>query len=91
MAGVCSGCLRTLDQIKTWSVLEMSERMRIMQEIRSNVSTHNCPTCSGVAYCAMMDGKSSNLCWCMTEVRTGNPDTSSDVCLCKKCLLGGVE
>lgn len=62
-----------------------------MKEIRSRVSTHSCPSCEGVAYCAMMDGKSSNLCWCMYESKISNPNVDGDLCLCRNCLVGGVR
>lgn len=63
------------------------ERMRLMQTIASASSTHKCPECSGPAYCAMEDGKSPNLCWCMElPTKTSNPVTDADTCLCRTCL-----
>ena len=87
--GSCSGCCRSLKQISEWGGYSVGDRMRIMEEIRSKVSTHSCPSCEGVAYCAMMDGKSSNLCWCMTVVRGSIGSFDVADCLCKECLKGG--
>lgn len=64
----------------------MDERMKLMREIKERKQTHECPECGGPAYCAMEAGKSSNLCWCMTEPRKDNPDTNFSTCLCKSCL-----
>lgn len=64
----------------------MEDRMAILSQVRSQVSTHNCPECSGAAYCAMEAGKSSNLCWCMTVDKPYTPDTNYGQCLCRRCL-----
>lgn len=64
----------------------MADRMELMNQIMGRTSTHECPACNGHAYCAMEDGKSSNLCWCMDVEKTYNPDVDADNCLCRKCL-----
>ena len=64
----------------------MDDRMKIMQRLERQLYTHNCPSCKSKTYCAMNAGKSSNLCWCMFEDSTSNPDTSFDDCLCRECL-----
>lgn len=64
----------------------MSDRMQLMEQIKGNISTHDCPECGAGAYCAMEAGKSSNLCWCMDVEKTYNPDTDADKCLCRRCL-----
>lgn len=66
----------------------MDDRMKVMKEIQQRTSTHECPDCGSLTYCAMEDGKSSNLCWCMyveadPEI---NPMVADSKCLCKKCL-----
>lgn len=66
----------------------MDDRVRIMREIQNRTSTHQCPECDSPTYCAMEDGKSANLCWCMSERRVSDKtsDVASGVCLCKSCL-----
>lgn len=66
----------------------MGDRMQLLSEVRGSLYTHNCPSCGRGVYCAMSDGKSSNLCWCMTVV--GGSIRGFDVadCLCKECLKG---
>src|SRR5690554_3520733 len=83
---ICSGCDRTISEIINWKQYTMPERMEIMNQIQRNISTHPCPKCLRPTYCAMNAGKSSNLCWCMFEDSTSNPDTSFDDCLCRECL-----
>lgn len=85
--GVCIGCHRTLDEIITWRDMTVDDRMRVLREIQSRTSTHNCPSCGGPAYCAMEDGKSANLCWCMeVDTKDTNPMADYGTCLCRKCL-----
>jgi hypothetical protein len=65
----------------------MPAKMKILKDLQSVGSTHSCPECNKPAYCAMEDGKSANLCWCMFETGISfNPYISTDNCLCKKCL-----
>lgn len=58
----------------------------VRNKIKGAISTHDCPECTGPAYCAMADGKSSNLCWCMTVDKPYTPDTQYESCMCKRCL-----
>jgi len=70
----------------------MDARMTTLSKIRDQISTHDCPGCSGPAYCAMEDGKSANLCWCM-DVEPTHP-TSPEIgngCLCRRCLTKEVK
>ncbi len=48
--------------------------------------THDCPSCGQGSYCAMEDGKSFGLCWCMTTRKGSMPLPDADRCVCKKCL-----
>lgn len=61
------------------------ERMHIMKELQTRGSTHTCQSCSKPTYCAMEDGKSGNLCWCMS-VDSQVTYHGSDQCVCKTCL-----
>lgn len=63
--------------------------MKTLETVRHAISTHDCPVCLGPAYCAMEDGKSSNLCWCMEVERDTHPNVDSDQCLCRRCLTEG--
>lgn len=87
---VCLGCHRTLNQIANWSKMSMEDRMKVMQEIESLHTTHDCPSCGSKTYCAMEAGKSANLCWCMYE-NAGDGIGYSDTCICKNCLRGTYE
>lgn len=64
------------------------ERMKLMQGIQQANSTHNCPDCKRPTYCAMEDGKSASLCWCMTVTKATNVSSDPDTCLCRDCLTG---
>lgn len=88
--GMCVSCRRTLAEIKEWKEMSDDGRMKLMKELQSRTSTHACPECSSPAYCAMEDGKSSSLCWCMDVKKPYVPETSYENCLCKKCLTNGV-
>ncbi len=67
----------------------MEDRARLLNQVRRQGSTHECPACKGPAYCAMEDGKSGNLCWCM-DIKAVNL-AETDQCLCKVCLKAEVE
>jgi len=84
---LCQGCYRTRHEIMGWSRMSASDRMALMQQLKGQVSTHDCPSCTGPAYCAMEAGKSASLCWCMEEECTTNVNTDyGDKCLCRQCL-----
>lgn len=86
---ICKGCLRTRGELKDWRGKPVEDRMSLMKELRGQTSTHDCPGCTGPAYCAMADGKSANLCWCMDVTARAMP--VADVCLCRKCLMTAPE
>ena len=90
---VCVGCHRTLDQIVNWGSYSMEQRMSMLKEIQSRLTkeektTHDCPECGSKTYCAIEDGHSPNLCWCMYVDKSENPTypVTQDKCLCKGCL-----
>jgi hypothetical protein len=65
--------------------MNSDHRMEVMNQLKNQVSTHTCPKCQGMAYCAMEDGKSGSACWCMSvSPREIKPDQTS--CLCRRCL-----
>ncbi len=86
--GVCIGCDRTLDEITSWRDMSMAERMAVMASIQERTTTHNCPECKLLTYCAMEAGKSASTCWCMTVLQKGNNISVSiaESCLCRTCL-----
>lgn len=86
--GLCKGCKRTRSELRNWRAQDVNDRMRLMKELQGQVSTHTCNGCGGPAYCAMEDGKSANLCWCMeVPVKDLGTPVSSDTCLCRNCLV----
>ena len=66
-------------------------RMEIMKELKWRGSTHACPSCDQPAYCAMEDGKSGSLCWCMSIDKNISLPANAEQCLCKRCLTKEVE
>lgn len=83
---ICEGCIRTIDEIVNWKNMPESQHLKVINEIKGNISTHNCPECGGPAYCAMEDGKSANLCWCMNIKPKEKYDNIHNECLCRICL-----
>jgi len=70
----------------------VEDRVKLMKQIQGQTSTHTCPKCKGRAYCAMADGKSANLCWCMTVEKDENPMAAeTDQCLCRTCLTASPD
>ena len=68
--------------------------MNLLHKVVRKNNTHDCPSCGEGSYCAMMDGKSSSSCWCMSVTATPLTDfevSGGSECLCKKCLVGGYE
>lgn len=86
-AGMCVSCRRTLTEIKEWKEMPDDVRMKLMKELQNRTSTHSCPECGSPAYCAMEDGKSGNLCWCMEVEKSYTPETQQSYCLCRSCLV----
>ncbi len=72
--------------VKHHPVILPEDRMRLMTNIRRVTSTHDCPECHAPSYCAMEDGKSANLCWCMNIESVGKSASGTDTCLCRDCL-----
>lgn len=62
-----------------------------LNNVRDQISTHDCPSCGGPTVCAMEMGHSGSLCWCMYVEPTGKPDVDADKCLCKRCLAKDAE
>ncbi|MNP89194.1 hypothetical protein D3C85_15980 [compost metagenome] len=67
----------------------MGDHSRLLNLIRRKTTTHDCPSCSKPTYCAMEDGKSGNLCWCMNVKAINLAET--DQCLCKTCLMNELD
>lgn len=65
--------------------MNTEDKMKIMQELEQRKTTHACPECSVMTYCAMEAGKSANLCWCMYENAAEELD-HYNTCVCKNCL-----
>ena len=85
--GMCVSCGRTLTEIKEWKEMPDDVRMKLMKELQNRTSTHSCPECGSLAYCAMQDGKSGSACWCMGEVISSTlPAIEGAQCVCKTCL-----
>lgn len=89
--GVCTGCLRTVDEIRTWRVLSVEDRMSVMKQLESRrTKTTICPKCKSVMTCDVEAGKSGSNCWC-TSVQAVPKDKFSEYesCLCRTCISQG--
>lgn len=86
---VCTGCLRTREELRDWRSKPVQDRMALMNELKGQTSTHACPKCQGPAYCAMEAGKSASACWCMgvTIDPEAKAPEATDQCLCRRCLV----
>ena len=69
----------------------MEDRIKTMKRIKSDISTHDCPSCRGLAYCAMEAGKSASTCWCMLVDKEYAVPDGIEKCLCKKCLTASPD
>ncbi|WP_114764787.1 cysteine-rich CWC family protein [Vibrio rhodolitus] len=83
--GICSGCLRTMEEITGWRYLPETEQISKINQIRAIDSTHTCPNCGENSFCEISAGKER--CWCFDiEKRDLSSTARSGVCLCRKCL-----
>lgn len=85
---MCLACFRTLDEVRMWSGMSVSDRVAIMTDLLKQRFTHRCPKCQVNTYCAMADGKSASACWCFSVPKEFDPVTDFvyNDCLCRKCL-----
>ncbi|WP_060988721.1 DUF1289 domain-containing protein [Photobacterium leiognathi] len=82
--GICSGCLRTMKEVVEWQAFDDQTREAIMQEIKGQPTTHQCPQCGKPASCDISAGKST--CWCFELDKRDTNDCPSGACLCRECL-----
>ncbi|WP_305374379.1 DUF1289 domain-containing protein [Photobacterium leiognathi] len=82
--GICSGCLRTMKEVVEWQAFDDQTRETIMQEIKGQPTTHQCPQCGKPASCDISAGKST--CWCFELDKRDTIDCPSGACLCRECL-----
>ena len=72
------------ERVKSLSSIDSTAKT--LSDLMQKVPTH-CPECDSPRNCAMEDGKSANLCWCMQETTSGKSDfITHGVCLCRSCL-----
>ncbi|WP_117232465.1 cysteine-rich CWC family protein [Vibrio maerlii] len=83
--GICSGCMRTMEEIGQWRHLSDEDRDSKMAILDKSDSTHTCPTCGEGAHCDIAKGKET--CWCFDlEKRDTSSIEKSDTCMCRSCL-----
>ncbi|WP_305839646.1 DUF1289 domain-containing protein [Photobacterium leiognathi] len=82
--GICSGCLRTMKEVVEWQAFDDQTREAIMQEIKGQPTTHQCPQCGKPASCDISAGKTT--CWCFELGKRDTSDCPSGSCLCRECL-----
>ncbi|MDA9557954.1 cysteine-rich CWC family protein [Vibrio sp.] len=83
--GICSGCYRTMTEILEWRDYTQERRANIMQQTRSEISTHSCPSCTKPTYCGIADGQTS--CWCFDVEVKSCENKKEKTCLCRACLM----
>ncbi|MDW6004875.1 cysteine-rich CWC family protein [Vibrio mangrovi] len=80
--GLCSGCYRTMEEIRQWRHYTDHQREQIMQRLSGADASHHCPQCGDATYCGLQAGESD--CWCFSvETRE---KAESGHCLCRRCL-----
>ncbi|WP_305819583.1 DUF1289 domain-containing protein [Photobacterium leiognathi] len=82
--GICSGCLRTMKEVVEWQTFDDQTRGAIIQEIKGQPTTHQCPQCGKPASCDISAGKTT--CWCFELDKRDTSDCPSGACLCRECL-----
>lgn len=67
----------------------MTPHQVALQKVQAQTTTHACPECTKLTYCAMEAGHSANLCWCLLEpIATDRQAINEGRCVCKACLNG---
>ncbi|WP_162064069.1 cysteine-rich CWC family protein [Vibrio taketomensis] len=83
--GICSGCLRTMNEITNWRQMSDVQHITTIRQITALISTHVCPSCGQGSHCDIKAGKDH--CWCFDiEKRDLSGIAKSSSCLCRKCL-----
>lgn len=87
--GICSGCLRTMDEIIGWQSFSMDQRASVIAAISGTKSTHICPNCQANAQCDIKEGKET--CWCFGLEKRDVQQLpleaqQADRCVCRHCL-----
>ncbi|WP_420070641.1 cysteine-rich CWC family protein [Vibrio gazogenes] len=80
--GLCSGCYRTMEEIRQWRHYTDQQREQIMQRLNGTDTSHACPQCGEATHCGISAGESD--CWCF-HVST-REKTGAAHCLCRRCL-----
>ncbi|PKF81212.1 DUF1289 domain-containing protein [Vibrio sp. vnigr-6D03] len=84
-AGICSGCLRTIDEIIGWKDKSEKQRSDVTDKLSGQQTTHECAQCGSSTFCEISAGGSH--CWCFDiEKRDTSGLTKTGTCLCRKCL-----
>ncbi|WP_428800393.1 cysteine-rich CWC family protein [Vibrio kyushuensis] len=82
---MCTGCQRTTKEIAEWQSYSDAQRNVIMNELRGEASSHQCPKCNAQTQCDVQNGKET--CWCFYIEKRDSADVKEyGVCLCRKCL-----
>ncbi|WP_194437139.1 cysteine-rich CWC family protein [Vibrio fluminensis] len=83
--GICSGCLRTINEITQWRHLDEKIQINKISQIRGQNSTHHCPSCGDASFCDISAGKDH--CWCFDiEKRDLTDSPKANLCMCRRCL-----
>ena len=94
---ICTGCLRTADEIGGWAVFSdarraqviasLPERHRLFSNVEAEFEPRQCPRC-GISFgCGAKAGK--NDCWC-TRYPPVTPVPGA-TCLCPACLAAATD
>ena len=69
------------------------DRIELLEKLKKQGSTHDCPECKAPTYCAMEDGKSASTCWCMSVTSGINriANYEFEKCQCRLCISGDLN
>jgi uncharacterized protein len=84
-AQTCTGCHRTLDEIRIWSAATDAEKTIVWQRLLAlPLINKQCQRCGSEFSCG--SGGQNGGCWCMDFPPVLSPSGASGDCFCPECL-----
>ena len=88
----CIGCLRTLDEIRSWSSLTDEQKKDVWTRLLAlapKVKQKQCQQCGAVFTCG--SGGDAGGCWCQNYPPVMTLPKSNADCLCESCLRAAID
>lgn len=88
----CTGCLRTLDEIRSWSSMNDDEKKVVWTRLLAlapKVKQKTCQQCGAEFECG--SGGKEGGCWCQNYPPVMSLPTGNHDCLCESCLSTVIE